>query len=154
VILTAMNTPVRVTKIFTFDTAHALLNYDGPCKNIHGHTYRLSVTLKGIPNQETGHVKNGMVIDFTDLKKIVQQEIIQDWDHALLLNETSSMKSAFHTGFEKVIFLSFQPTCENLLIEIKNRLCLRLEQPEYHLHSIRLEETPTSYAEWHRSDET
>ena len=63
------NQNIRVTKVFTFDMAHALYGYDGPCKNIHGHTYILSVTLKGKVINENNHPKNGMVIDFSDFKK-------------------------------------------------------------------------------------
>ena len=61
---------LRVTNIFTFDMAHALNGYDGPCKNIHGHTYHLSVTIKGNIIHDIGNSKNGMVLDFTDLKVI------------------------------------------------------------------------------------
>jgi 6-pyruvoyltetrahydropterin/6-carboxytetrahydropterin synthase len=78
---------VRVTKKFTFDMAHALFGYDGPCKNIHGHTYHLSVTLIGSPTQDTDDVKLGMVIDFSDLKKIIKDAILEKFDHALVLND-------------------------------------------------------------------
>jgi 6-pyruvoyl tetrahydropterin synthase/QueD family protein len=67
---------IRVTKVFTFDMAHALFGYDGPCKNIHGHTYRLSVTLIGEQIQEENNPKEGMVIDFTDFKRIVKENVI------------------------------------------------------------------------------
>ena len=72
---------VRVTKKFTFDMAHALYGYDGPCKNIHGHTYHLSVTLIGTPIQDNGDVKLGMVVDFGDLKNIVKENIKNKLNH-------------------------------------------------------------------------
>ena len=63
---------IRVTKEFSFEMAHALWNYDGPCRNVHGHSYRLFVTLYGKPLEEQDNPKNGMVIDFSDLKRIVK----------------------------------------------------------------------------------
>ena len=65
-----MSSTIRITKEFTFETGHALYGYDGLCKNVHGHSYKLSVTVKGQPINDPSHVKSGMVIDFSDLKKI------------------------------------------------------------------------------------
>lgn len=144
---------VRVTKKFTFDMAHALYGYDGPCKNIHGHTYHLSVTLMGTPIQDNTDVKLGMVMDFGDLKKIIKQNIIDIYDHALVLNEEApySKSELIANEFEKVILVPFQPTCENLLLHyvasIKNLFSANIQ-----LISIRLDETPTSFAEWFLSD--
>ena len=80
---------VRVTKTFSFDMAHALYGYDGPCKNIHGHTYHLSVSILGKPIADVNDVKVGMVMDFGDLKKIVSSNIIKNFDHALVLNKSN-----------------------------------------------------------------
>ena len=63
---------IRITKQFNFETGHALYGYDGKCRNVHGHSYKLSVTVSGTPIDDSSHVKFGMVIDFTDLKKIVK----------------------------------------------------------------------------------
>ena len=63
---------IRLTKIFHFDTGHALAGYDGKCRNVHGHSYTLEVTVAGEPIQDPNHVKFGMVIDFGDLKNIVK----------------------------------------------------------------------------------
>ncbi|MCO4780523.1 MAG: 6-pyruvoyl tetrahydropterin synthase family protein, partial [Flavobacteriaceae bacterium] len=65
---------IRITKQFSFETGHALFGYDGKCRNVHGHSYKLSVTVIGSPIEEKGAVKLGMVIDFSDLKKIVKEE--------------------------------------------------------------------------------
>ena len=144
---------VRVTKKFTFDMAHALYGYDGPCKNIHGHTYHLSVTLIGTPIQDNGDVKLGMVVDFGDLKKIVKDNILEKYDHALVLNEDApySKSEVISNEFEKVILVSYQPTCENLLLSFVEKL-KPLFSEEHALVSIRLEETPTSFAEWNVGD--
>lgn len=133
--------------------AHALYGHDGPCRNIHGHTYHLYVSIIGIPQTEINHPKNGMVIDFTELKDLVKKEVTNHFDHALVLNGNSPHKNIeiLHQQFDKIILVPFQPTCENLLIEIKNRLIPFLSG-EQQLISLRLEETPTSYAEWHLSD--
>ena len=67
---------VRITKQFTFETGHALYGYDGKCRNVHGHSYKLSVTVIGLPISDPEHVKQGMVMDFGDLKTIVNKEIV------------------------------------------------------------------------------
>ena len=144
---------VRVTKKFTIDMAHALFGYDGPCKNIHGHTYHLSVTLLGTPIQNSEDVKLGMVIDFGDLKGIVKAQILDTYDHALVLNDQApySKSEVISNEFEKVILVPYQPTCENLLLNFVEKLTPFFTE-EKKLVSIRLEETPTSFAEWNASD--
>ena len=77
---------IRITKEFKFEMAHALLGYDGPCRNVHGHSYELSVTVIGKPIEEKSHAKLGMVMDFGDLKRIVKDEVVDVFDHALVLN--------------------------------------------------------------------
>ena len=144
---------IRVTKVFTFDMAHALFGYDGPCKNIHGHTYKLSVTLVGTPILDTTNPKEGMVIDFTDFKKIVKDEVIDVFDHTLVLkaNTPHAKIQGLTDNFERILFTEYQPSCENLLVNMLNRIQLKL--PSYlNLNNVRLEETPTSYAEWFKED--
>ena len=144
---------IRVTKKFTFDMAHALYGYDGPCKNIHGHTYILSVTLKGKAINDPHHPKNGMVIDFTDLKKIVKEQVIDVFDHSLVLNAHSPHGAikAFKENFEKINNVPYQPSCENLVIDFLERIKIHLPQSVIITH-IKLEETPTSFAEWYLED--
>ena len=144
---------IRVTKVFTFDMAHALFGYDGPCKNIHGHTYKLSVTLIGSPIQENSNPKEGMVIDFTDFKKIVKDEVIDVFDHTLVLKaHTPHAKiQGLTDNFERVMFTEYQPSCENLLVDMLTRIQLKLPS-DITLKNIRLEETPTSYAQWFEED--
>lgn len=144
---------IRVTKKFTFDMAHALDGYDGPCKNIHGHTYTLSVTLKGKVIENNMNPKNGMVIDFGDLKKIVKETILDTYDHALVLNENASYSKSevISNEFEKVILAPYQPTCENLLLHFVSILNL-LFKDDIKLVSVKLEETQSSFAEWNLGD--
>lgn len=133
--------------------AHALYGYDGPCKNIHGHTYHLSVTLMGTPIMDSSDVKLGMVVDFGDLKAIVKDTILNTYDHALVLNVDApySKSEVISNEFEKVILVPYQPTCENLLLSFVEKL-KPLFPINNQLISIRLEETPTSFAEWNASD--
>lgn len=133
--------------------AHALYGYDGPCKNIHGHSYKLEVCITGEPLNDSGHPKNGMVMDFSDLKKIVSEKIIDRFDHAFVLNADSPHSNIgdLKNHFEKIIYANYQPSCENLLIDIKNILELRLPG-KVKLFRVRLSETETSFAEWFADD--
>jgi 6-pyruvoyltetrahydropterin/6-carboxytetrahydropterin synthase len=142
---------IRVTKEFRFEMAHALFNHDGLCKNIHGHSYFLAITLKGKPRNENGNPKDGMVIDFGDLKKIVTEQIIRPFDHALMLNK--NMATNFHQNFndQKLILVDFQPTCENMLLNMVEKLS-PFFQENIQLHHLMLRETSTSYAEWYADD--
>ena len=144
---------IRVTKKFSFEMAHALWNYDGPCRNIHGHSYVLSVTLIGEPINDTNHPKNGMVVDFGDIKKWVRQSIVDDFDHSLLISGEADTEnvSASLQMFNRLKIMNFQPTCENLLIYIAE--VIRKQLPDnIHLYSLKLKETATSFAEWYADD--
>jgi 6-pyruvoyltetrahydropterin/6-carboxytetrahydropterin synthase len=144
---------IRITKEFNFEAAHALHNYDGKCKNLHGHSYKLFVTVKGTPISDTKNPKLGMVMDFGDLKKIVNNLIIQKFDHAVILNKNSINIQNFQPAeiFENRILTPYQPTCENMLIDFATGLKLHL--PTFvELVSLRLNETGSSYAEWYASD--
>lgn len=148
-----MATLIRVTKEFSFEMAHILANYDGPCRNIHGHSYRLFVTLSGVPSNDLQDPKNGMVIDFTDLKNIVKEEIINVFDHVITVpgNYDTGKMEAFRSIFGNTVIVDYQPTCENLVADFASRIKKQL--PEIvKLHSLKLYETATSYAEWHASD--
>ena len=134
--------------------AHALKGYDGLCRNIHGHTYLLRVTLSGKIRHENENPKNGFVLDFGVLKEIIKREVIDVYDHSLVLrdNLSESEVSVLKGISERIHFVNFQPTCENLLLEIKNKIT-KFIPTEVALHSLRLDETPTSYAEWFLSDQ-
>lgn len=144
---------IRITKSFTFDMAHALEGYNGLCKNIHGHTYVLHVTVLGKPIDENSNPENGLVMDFGDLKKIVKKGVLDTFDHALVIKEGSSiLKSLNLTENERLITTPFQPSCENLLIHYVGIIKSLLPQ-QVKLVAVRLNETPTSYAEWLLEDQ-
>lgn len=132
--------------------AHALYGYDGPCKNIHGHSYLLSVTVIGQPIKDPANVKHGMVMDFTDLKIIIRP-IIERLDHATILNAESPHKALSEKNllFDKLVLVNYQPTCENMLVDIATQIKTQLPE-NVELHHLRLQETATSYAEWFAED--
>lgn len=148
-----MNSIVRVTREFTFETAHVLWNYDGPCRNVHGHSYRLFVTISGIPVDDSANPKNGMVIDFADLKEIVLKEVVNIFDHAVVVSrdfERSKIEMLKET-FGNTVIVDYQPTCENLVADFSRRIIGHLPA-DIRLHSLKLYETAKSYAEWFASD--
>ena len=138
---------IRITKQFKMEMAHALYGYDGLCKNIHGHSYWLWVTLRGPVLDEPGHEKDGMVLDFGLLKRLVKPHIIDKYDHSFVLNANSSHANIDLSAFEKVYLLPYQPTSENLVNDfvsiIKNQLPDNIE-----LYKVVLSETANSFAEW------
>ncbi len=147
-------TKIRITKQFTFETGHALYGYDGKCKNVHGHSYKLSVTVIGSPNADNTHVKYGMVIDFSDLKKIVQEEIVAKFDHATVFNKNTphvELAKELENRGHHVILVDYQPTSENMVIDFANKIRKRLPE-NIELFSLRLQETDSSFAEWYQSD--
>lgn len=151
--MTSTNTIVRITKKFSFDMAHALSTYDGACKNIHGHTYILSVTVKGPINSDAGDPRVGMVMDFSDLKAIVKREVLEMFDHTLVLQKDShhaKATSLLH-DHERVILVDYPPSAENLMLDFLGRI-QRCLPASIQLHALKLEETPTSFAEWFADD--
>lgn len=144
---------IRLTKEFHFEMAHALWNYDGLCKNIHGHSYILFVTVIGEPITDKTNPKLGMVMDFGDLKEIVAEEIVDQLDHALVLSKDTPNIDQLNIPqmFDRLFVMDYQPTCENMIADFADRIKVRLPK-EVKLHSLKLHETATSFAEWYASD--
>lgn len=140
---------IRITKEFKFEMAHALIGYDGPCQNIHGHSYELKVTVSGNPIVDESNPKLGMVMDFGDLKKIVRDAIVDVFDHALVLNNAypENISTELKNTFNKVIFLEYQPTSELMVADFAMRIKAKLPNG-VSLKYLMLRETVTSYAEW------
>lgn len=145
---------IRITKQFNFETGHALYGYDGKCRNVHGHSYKLSVTVIGQPIQDNSNVKFGMVIDFSDLKKIVKEEIVDQFDHATVFNKNTphvELAKELADRGHHIILVDYQPTSEMMVIDFAQRIKNRLAD-NISLFSIKLQETETSFAEWFASD--
>lgn len=149
-----MGNNIRITKQFSFETGHALYGYDGKCKNVHGHSYKLSVTVIGKPISDNTNVKFGMVIDFSDLKKIVKEEIVNVFDHATVFNKNTphvELAKELQDRGHNVLLVDYQPTSEMMVIDFSKKISKRL--PEHiKLHSLKLQETDSSFAEWFEYD--
>lgn len=144
---------IRVTREFTFEMSHVLRNYDGPCRNVHGHSYRLFVTISGTPSNNPDNPKNGMVIDFSELKKIVLDNIVNKFDHSVVVSNDfdNVKKDMMSKTFGNMVIVHYQPTCENMVADFA--AILRQKLPEgVKLNNLKLYETAKSYAEWFASD--
>lgn len=119
---------LSITKKFEFEAAHFLTDYEGSCASMHGHTYKLEVEVTN------SHPKNGMLIDFKNLKALVQEEVLNMLDHKVI-NDVIA-----------------QPTAENMVEWIANQLNMPMKKKPSWLKviRIRLYETSNSYAEWRK----
>ncbi|MEG1623201.1 MAG: 6-carboxytetrahydropterin synthase [Alistipes sp.] len=145
---------IRLTKEFSFEAAHTLDGYDGACSEIHGHSYRLFVTIKGEPITDEHHPKFGMVMDFGALKRIVNEQIITLLDHAFVLRRNAANETLYetlHPRFQRMVLVDYQPTCENMLTDFAGRIQNELPAG-VQLQALRLHETAASYAEWIADD--
>ncbi|MDR0972083.1 MAG: 6-carboxytetrahydropterin synthase [Bacteroidales bacterium] len=142
---------IRLTKQFSFEASHALQNYEGLCRNIHGHSYKLYVTILGEAINDENDNKNGMVMDFGELKQVVNDNIVLPLDHSLILYRNSEFLPSLKDENTKLVITPFQPTCENLIKDfvekLKNKLPSKIE-----LVALKLYETASSYAEWKKED--
>ena len=144
---------IQVTKYYDFEMAHALWNYDGICKNIHGHSYKLYVTVQGEPINDPDNKKNGMVIDFGDLKRIVKSNIVDVYDHTLVVSNLAPHEKLLGLGqmYERHHVVDFQPTCENLVLHFVGIIKPLLPEGIV-LKNLKLYETANSSAEWDADD--
>jgi len=118
---------LTVCKRFTFEASHFLQYHPGKCANMHGHRFELEIEVKA-----TDTFNGDMIIDFSDLKKVVQENIIKKVDHTVL-NE---------------VFPDFEPTAENLVRHFTVLLKGKFFIHNCILHRIKLHETENSFAEW------
>ena len=145
---------IRITKRFSFEAGHALYGYDGKCKNLHGHSYKLSVTVIGAPITDKTNPKFGMVIDFTDLKRIVIEEIIDKFDHSTIFNKNTphiKLAKTLRDEGHNVLLVDYQPTTECMVTDFAKKITERLPN-NIKLSSLKLQETESSYAEWVLTD--
>ena len=140
---------IRLTKEFRFEAAHALEGYDGACSQIHGHSYRLLVTVEGEPLDSPGAPKDGMVMDFGVLKGIVNREIVDRLDHSFTIRRTADngqLIEMLQRHYTNIHVVDWQPTSENMLHDMAARLIPAMPQG-VQLVALKLYETATSRAE-------
>lgn len=140
---------LRLTKEFRLEMAHALWNYKGKCKNIHGHSYKLQVTVIGEINNSPTSNDYGMVIDFRKINKLIEKNLVEKYDHSLILNKKYKSKGSVISKqmLEKCYFVDFQPTCENLILFFVD-IIKKILPKGITLYSVKLWETATSMSEW------
>lgn len=139
---------VTVCKIFTFDAAHQLMDHKGKCCNLHGHTYKLEVLLKGPVIGADNPSEEGFVIDFSDLKHIVKELVVDKLDHAFLAMGNEPIIDILRTTNSKIALLGFRTTVENLC----SFICYQLKEAGLPVYSVKLWETPTAWAQVKASD--
>ncbi len=146
-------TNIRLTKEFSFEMAHALRKYNGPCRNIHGHSYKLLVTVTGKPNDSAEDPQYGMVMDFSELKELIDEHVIRHYDHSLVIQKDPEFEPELKNNelFGKLHMVDFPPTSENLVTNIARGI-KRVLPPGVDLFSLKLYETATSCVEWFESE--
>lgn len=148
-----MRAPIEVTKEFTFDTAHSLTFHEGKCRNLHGHTYKLQLSVVGTVVQDS-EPDSGMIADFGIIKKIVEDNWLSKVDHGYIFSNNAISDGGFSRELLQLLekyemlsyFMTFEPTCENLVREIFNQLNIPFKIAGMEISEIKLWETPTSFA--------
>ena len=157
-----MNRRISVTKEVVFDTAHMLAGHKGLCKNVHGHTYKVHVTVSAPRLIEEGS-SEGMVVDFKDLKEIINKRIVEPFDHAFVTwddtpyKEEKAVAKVLAEQGCKLVRTCYRPSAENMSYYFFQGLAedlsilstMQYGKPTfYRLESVRVWETPTSFAEY------
>jgi|TARA_B100001079_G_scaffold241458_1_gene226957 6-pyruvoyltetrahydropterin/6-carboxytetrahydropterin synthase len=142
---------MKIVKIIQWDMGHRVLNHRSVCKGIHGHRYKAEICLEGELIVDSGLSEEGMVIDFSDIKKIAQKFIQNKLDHGFMVwNQDDELLDFFkHSKGHKLVVVPFTPTAENVAAYIFQKLkneFLDKFKTGLHLHSVKLWETPSSYA--------
>lgn len=139
---------LTVTKTVRFDAAHILTNHQGMCRNLHGHTYRVDVSVRHVPTAPEPNAPADMVIDFKDLKKVIEETVVSRFDHAFIYNETSSAEGDIASVVAKhgmrTVALPWRSTAENLARHFFTELSARVPG----ISSVKVWETPDSCAEY------
>lgn len=134
-----------ITKVITMDCGHRLSDYSGKCRRIHGHTYKLEVTVGGKLD------KQGMVVDFSQLKEILVQEVENKFDHRLILKVGDALNQAISKAIPQdedwICWVDYNPTAENMAVDIFEILKTELKGRNLKLKKVVIWETPSSFTE-------
>ncbi len=138
---------LQLTKIFHFEMAHAIHGYSGSCKNIHGHSYELHVTVSSRGRTDEYIPTPGFIIDFKEIKAMVKSSVIGYFDHKLLLSQAFIAGHPTFSKQENLVIWEWEPTAENILIYMKQKLDEHFMDKIQLVH-LKLYETKDSYVEW------
>lgn len=146
-----------ITRKFEFDAGHRISTHQSQCRNLHGHRYVLEVTISGGIITDAGAPEQGMVMDFSGIKRLIREALVEQWDHAFLVyvGDTRVLEFLQSMDDHKTVVLKVQPTAENLALIAFD--CLhRIFQDRYagrlELEHIRLFETPNCWADVSKAD--
>ena len=143
---------MQITTRLEFDAGHRIPNHKSQCRNLHGHRYALEITLSGDIIHQKKASEDGMVMDFSDVKNIARESVIDVWDHAFLVYKDDKTVLDFLNSLEnhKTVIFPSVPTAENMAAE-----AFRILKNQYKdtygnhlkLERVRLFETPNSWAD-------
>ena len=133
---------ISITKKIEFEAAHRISNYPGPCSEIHGHTYKLEVTVSGLISPKTD-----LVMDFKSLKEILQKTVIARVDHTLILKSSRENQTIFSSYPGKITWMESEPTAEQMLLWMVSAITPHLPSG-VSLLKLKLYETSGSFASW------
>ncbi|MBL7811779.1 MAG: 6-carboxytetrahydropterin synthase [Bacteroidetes bacterium] len=139
--------PIALSRKFTFEAAHALFDYDGPCRFVHGHSYKLEVRIESMEFHEKWIPAPGLLMDFRALDRLIKPLIQDNLDHRLLLSEDYLQKNSEWSNAENLHRMPFEPSVENLLFWLSDRITSVLPSG-IRLQSLLLHETEKSAAFW------
>ena len=143
---------MHITRRLEFDAGHRIPNHNSQCKHLHGHRYAIEITLSGDIITKTGISEQGMVMDFSDVKNIAKEKLVDAWDHAFLVYRDDKPVYEFLATLpdHKTVILDVVPTAENLAQAAFNILapCYRdVYGNQLRLERVRLYETPNNWAD-------
>ncbi|MBC7697511.1 MAG: 6-carboxytetrahydropterin synthase QueD [Bacteroidia bacterium] len=143
---------MHITTRLEFDAGHRIPNHKSQCKNLHGHRYAIEITLSGDIITEENTSENGMVMDFSDVKAIAKNALVDKWDHAFLVYQYDIEVLKFLNSLDnhKTVIFPTVPTAENMAAEAFKILKSRYQNTygnHLKLEKVRLYETPNSWAD-------
>ena len=148
---------LTITRKLEFDAGHRIPDHNSQCRNLHGHRYVLEITLTGQVVDHDGQADNGMIMDFSDVKNLARENLVDLWDHAFLVYEKDAQVKDFLHSLpnHKTVVLNRVPTVENLA-----KIAFDILKPVYRdrystglsLSKIKLYETPNCWAEINAAD--
>ncbi len=143
---------MRITRRLEFDAGHRIPNHSSQCRHLHGHRYAIEITLSGPVVATAGAADEGMVMDFSAVKAIAQQHVVDPWDHAFLTWKRDDVVVAFLAGLpgHKTVLFDAPPTAEHLAqtaFVLLDQQYMKQYGGDLRLERVRLYETPNCWAD-------